>query len=59
MTDSNTDFKVKTLLIKLGYCFNETTPAAYAFALNLQKAGISRDRLIQLVTLTFPVKINF
>lgn len=58
MTDDNTDFKVRTLLIKLGYCFKDNTPPAYAFALNLRKVGIDKDRLIQLVTLAFPVEIN-
>ena len=59
MTDDNTDYKVRTLLIKLGYSFEETTPPVYAFALNLRKAGIDRDRLIQLLTLAFPIEINF
>lgn len=59
MTDNNSDFKVRPLLERLGYSFEETTPPVYAFALNLRKAGIDRDRLIQLLTLAFPIEINF
>lgn len=59
MTDDNSDFKVRTLLIKLGYSFEETTPPAYAFALNLKAAGMCQIRIVQLVTLTFPIEINF
>lgn len=59
MTDNNSDFKVRPLLERLGYSFKEKTPAAYAFALNLKAAGMCQIRIVQLVTLTFPIEINF
>lgn len=60
MTDiDNNDYKVRPLLEKLGYSFESNQPAAYALALNLQKVGFDRDRIIQVVSLTYPIKVNF
>jgi hypothetical protein len=59
MTDNNSDYKVRPLLEKLGYSFETTTPPAYALALNLQKVGFDKDRIIQIVSLTYPIQINF
>lgn len=59
MTDNNSDYKVRPLLEKLGYSFVGSHPPAYALALNLQKVGFDRDRVIQIVSLTYPIQISF
>lgn len=55
----NNKLNVKALLEKLGYSFESTHPPAYQFALSLDKAGLDKDRIIQLVSLSFPIKVNF
>ena len=59
MTDNNSEYKIRPLLEKLGYSFESSQPASYALALNLQKVGFDRDRIIQIVSLTYPIKVNF
>ena len=59
MTDNNSEYKIRPLLEKLGYSFEKSHPASYALALNLQKIGFDRDRIIQIVSLTYPIQINF
>lgn len=58
MNNTNDTYKVRPLLEKLGYSFETTTPPAYALALNLQKVGFDKDRVIQIVSLTYPIQIN-
>ncbi len=57
MSDNKTN--IKALLEYLGYDFTTNTPPAYAFALALEKSGFSKLRIVQLVSLNFPIKVNF
>lgn len=57
MSDNKTN--IKALLEYLGYDFTDRVPSAYAFALALEKSGFSELRIVQLVSLNFPIKINF
>tara|TARA_Y100000780_G_C13688423_1_gene418538 strand:+ start:2897 stop:3091 length:195 start_codon:yes stop_codon:yes gene_type:complete len=57
--ETKVEYKIRPLLEKLGYSFEKGQPPAYALALNLKKLGLDRDRLIQIVSLTYPIQINF
>ncbi|BDF96487.1 hypothetical protein KAN5_33250 [Pseudoalteromonas sp. KAN5] len=56
---SNNKINVKALLERLGYDFTQNSPSAYAFALALEKLGFDEIRITQMVSLKFPIEINF
>jgi len=56
---SDNKINVKALLEKLGYSFECGQPPAYRLALDLHKIGFDRDRIIQMISLTYPIEINF
>ena len=57
MTDKK--INVKKLLERLGYSFMTTNPPCYNFALTLEKLGFDEIRITQMVSLNFPIEINF
>ncbi|MGS0498203.1 hypothetical protein ACU8V4_13750 [Pseudoalteromonas mariniglutinosa] len=50
---------MRNLIKKLGYDFERSNPPAYTLALALQKVGFDRDRIVQIVSLVYPLEINF
>ena len=56
---TDTKINVKRLLEKLGYSFEDTHPPCYSLALALEKTGFDEIRITQIVTLNYPIQINF
>ncbi len=52
------ELNIRSLLKSLGYDFSEKTPPAYRLALSLYKVGFDRDRIIQIVSISYPIELK-